>query len=137
MQFAANIRREDFTMEYGYSDAGYGALAAFMGTYSVVVLLLCVLIIVGMWKVFAKAGEPGWAAIIPFYNSYVLFKIAMGNGWLFLLSFIPAVGSIAVLVAYFMLAGKFGKGTGFGIGMVLLSPIFLLILAFGDAEYVG
>ncbi len=124
-------------MEYGYSDASYGALAAFMGTYSVVVLLLCVLIFVGMWKVFAKAGEPGWAAIVPFYNSYVLFKIAMGNGWLFLLSFIPAVGSIAVLVAYYMLAGKFGKGVGFGIGMVLLSPIFLLILAFGDADYVG
>ena len=137
MQITANIRREDFTMEYGYNDASMGALAAFMGTYSVVVLLLCVLIIVGMWKVFTKAGEPGWAAIVPFYNSYVLFKIAMGNGWLFLLSFIPAVGSIAVLVAYYMLAGKFGKGVGFGIGMVLLSPIFLLILAFGDADYVG
>lgn len=122
--------------DYGYSD-GAGALAAFSGIYSIVVLVLCVLIIVALWKVFAKAGEPGWASIVPFYGNYVLFKIAMGNGWLFLLCLIPFIGSFAPLVAYFMLAKKFGKGTGFGIGMALLTPIFLLILAFGDAEYEG
>ncbi len=123
--------------DYGYSEAGMGAMAAFVGVYYIVLLLVCVLIIVGMWKVFAKAGEPGWAAIVPFYNNYVLFKIAMGNGWLFLLTLIPAVGWIAPFVAYFMLAKKFGKGTGFAIGNALLTPIFILILAFGDAEYEG
>ncbi|MBQ4058724.1 MAG: hypothetical protein IJD40_07325 [Lachnospiraceae bacterium] len=105
--------------------------------YSIVVIIISVLLIIGLWKLFVKAGEPGWAAIVPFYNSYVLFKIAMGNGWLFLLTFIPCVGLIAPFVAYFMLAKKFGKGTGFGVGLVLLTPIFLLMLAFGDAEYEG
>lgn len=123
--------------DYGYSEAGMGAMAAFMGVYYIVLLVVCVLLIVGLWKVFVKAGEPGWAAIVPFYSNYVLFKIAMDNGWLFLLTFIPAVGWIAAYVAYFKLAKAFGKGTGFGIGMIFLTPIFLLILAFGDAEYEG
>lgn len=123
--------------DYGYSEGAAGALAAFVGAYYLVLLVLLVLVIVATWKVFVKAGEPGWASIIPFYSHYVLFKMALGNGWLFLLSFVPVVGWIAPYVAYFMLAKKFGKGTGFGIGMILLTPIFMLMLAFGDAEYVG
>lgn len=123
--------------DYGYNEGVAGALAAFYGVYTIVVLVVAVLLIVATWKIFVKAGEPGWAAIVPFYSQYVLFKIAMGNGWLFFLSFIPAIGWIAPYVAYFMLAKKFDKGTGFGVGMVLLTPIFMLMLAFGDAEYVG
>ena len=124
--------------DYGYDyGAGAGALTAFYGMYSIVVIIVSVLVIIGLWKLFVKAGEPGWAAIVPFYNAYVLFKITMGNGWLFLLSLIPCVGVIAPFVAYFKLAEKFGKGTGFGVGLVLLTPIFLLMLAFGDAEYEG
>lgn len=123
--------------DYGY-DVGTSAMSsAFWGTYSIAIIVISVLLIVGLWKLFVKAGEPGWAAIVPFYNNYVLFKIAMGNGWLFLLCLIPCVGAIAPFVAYFMLAKKFGKGTGFGVGLVLLTPIFLLMLAFGDAQYEG
>lgn len=124
-------------MDYGYSEAAGAGMMATMGVYYLVLLVVCVIALVAMWKVFAKAGEPGWAAIVPFYNNYVMFKIAMGNGWLFLLCLIPVVGSIVALVAYYKLAIVFGKGVGFGIGMIFLTPIFLLILAFGDAEYVG
>ena len=60
--------------DYGYSD-GSGALAAFMGVYYIVLLVVCVLVIVAMWKIFVKAGLPGWASIVPFYNMYCLFDI--------------------------------------------------------------
>lgn len=123
--------------DYGYSEAAGAGMMAAMGVYYLVALVICVIALVAMWKIFVKADEPGWAAIVPFYNNYVLFKIAMGNGWLFLLCLIPVVGSIVALVAYYKLAIAFGKGVGFGIGMIFLTPIFLLLLAFGDAEYEG
>ena len=123
--------------DYGYSEAGVGALLASLGIVWIIALVLCIVLYVALWKVYAKAGEPGWAAIVPFYSNYVLFKIAFGNGWFFLLCLIPYVGIIALYAAYFMLAKKFGKGVGFGIGMILLTVIFLPILAFGSAEYEG
>lgn len=114
-----------------------GMTGAALTVYYLVMLVIAVFMLVVLWKVYAKADEPGWAAIVPFYNLYVLFKITFGNGWFFLLSFIPFVGSVAQLVAYFKLAPAFGKGAGFGIGLIFLSPIFLAILAFGDADYEG
>ena len=103
----------------------------------VVELALCVLLIVAEWKIFTKAGKPGWHSIIPFLNLYDLFEIAGFNGWMFLLLLVPCVGAIFMYVVYWKLAQAFGKGTGFGIGMILLTPIFMLLLAFGDAKYVG
>lgn len=100
--------------------------------------------IIVMWKLFVKAGKPGWASIVPFYNLYVFFEITWGNGWLFLLillSIIPIVGSIAVLVIMIItmvkLAKAFGKSGGFAVGLVFLTLIFEAILAFGDSKYVG
>ncbi|MCR5654304.1 MAG: DUF5684 domain-containing protein [Lachnospiraceae bacterium] len=121
-----------------YSADAYNAAAAGASAGSIIFsLALSVIMIVAMWKIFAKAGEPGWAAIVPIYNAYVEFKIAFGNGWLFLLCLIPFVGSIVALVCLFKLGKAFGKSTGFCIGLVLLSPIFLLILAFGNSQYQG
>lgn len=122
---------------YGYDAGTSAALAGFSAAYTIVMLIIAVIMIVAMWKLFSKAGEPGWAAIIPLYNSYVLFKIAMGNGWLFLLSLVPVVNFVIGIMLYFKLAKAFGKGVGFGFGLLFLNPIFLLILAFGSAEYVG
>ncbi len=121
----------------GYDTAAAGTLAAFMGAYSFLFLAICVLMIVANWKLFTKAGEPGWASIIPFYNSYVLFKIAFGNGWLFLLCLVPLVNAVINIMLIFKLSKAFGHGVGFGFGLLFLSPIFLLILAFGSSEYVG
>ena len=90
-----------------------------------------------MWKIFTKAGKPGWAAIVPFYNIYTEFEIAGMNGWMFLLLLIPFVNFIVMIMLYLKLAKAFGKGTGFGIGLIFLNFIFTLILAFGSAEYVG
>ena len=93
--------------------------------------------IIAMWKIFTKAGEPGWAAIIPFYNVYTLFKITWGNGWKFLLLLIPIANIVIMIITEVKLAKAFGKSNGFAVGLVLLSTIFMLILAFGSSEYKG
>lgn len=100
-------------------------------------LALTVLLLVSLWKVFVKAGKPGWAAIIPFYNNYCLFDMTFGNGWLFLVTFVPCVNVIMLIIAYVKLAKAFGQSTGFAVGLIFLPIIFMPILAFGDAQYMG
>jgi len=90
---------------------------------------------VGMWKAFAKAGEPGWAIFIPVYNAVVFLKIAGKPVWWLLLMLIPVVNFIVAIVASIDFAKAFGKGTGFGLGVACLSFVFLPILGFGDARY--
>lgn len=119
-------------------DLYYSAAGATIGTgYLIFCLAIMVVTLVGMWKVYAKAGKPGWGAIIPFYNMYCLFDMAFGNGWLFLLSFVPCVNVIFGIMLNFKLAKAFGKGVGFGFGLLFFNVIFMLILGFGDAEYIG
>ena len=98
---------------------------------------LAVLIIAGIWKVFVKAGEPGWACIIPIYNIIVLLRIVDKPLWWIILFFIPCVGVIFTFIVMIALAEAFGKGVLFGIGLALLGFIFFPILGFGDAEYGG
>ena len=119
-----------------YSD-GFTALAAISGGFMIVLLALCVLFIVAAWKIFTKAGEPGWACIVPFYNAYVMFKITWGNGLFFLLMFIPLVNAVVGLITTYKLCKVFGHGFGFFLLMLFFSPIATLILAFGDSQYQG
>lgn len=109
----------------------------FGATYMITVLAIAVVAIVAMWKIFTKANKPGWAAIVPFYNLYTEFEIAGMNGWMFLLLLIPIVNIIVAIMLYVNLAKAFGKSTGFAIGLIFLNFIFMLILAFSSAEYVG
>ena len=87
------------------------------------------------WKVFEKAGKPGWAAIIPIYNMVVFLEIVGKPVWWIVLMFIPIVSLIISIILCISLAERFGKGTGFGIGIAFLGFVFLPMLAFGDAEY--
>lgn len=126
--------------DYDYG-SGYQS-ASSMGTgygiaYLVFLLVFYALIVVANWKIFTKAGKPGWASIIPFYNLYVLFEIAGMNGWLFLLLCLPIVNIVMMIMLYINLAKAFGKGTGFIIGLIFLPNIFTLILAFGSSQYQG
>ncbi len=98
-------------------------------------LALIVAIIAGFWKVFVKAGKPGWAAIIPIYNAIVLLEIAGKPLWWIILFFIPIVNIIVGIIACIALAKKFGKSDAFGVGLALLGFIFFPILGFGDAQY--
>ena len=104
---------------------------------SLIYLVIAVIVIASLWKVFTKAGKPGWAAIIPIYNLYVLLQIVGRPWWWLLLMLIPIVNFIIAIIVYIDLAKSFGKGVGFGIGLLFLSFIFLPILGFGDAQYVG
>src|SRR5213075_626513 len=103
----------------------------------IVGLLIALLLIVAMWKVFTKAGQPGWASIIPIYNLYVLCKIVGRPWWWILLMLIPLVNFIILIILIIDLAKSFGKGVGFGIGLFLLGVIFFPILGFGSAQYQG
>ena len=107
------------------------------GLSGIVSLVICLVIIIGLWKVFTKAGQPGWAAIIPIFNLYILCKIAGRPGWWVLLMLIPIVNFVIWIIVSLDVARNFGKGAGFGIGIALLSFIFLTILGFGDATYQG
>ncbi len=100
-------------------------------------LLLAVLTIVGMWKTFEKAGQPGWAAIIPIYNIYVLLKIAGRPGWWLILFIIPLVNVVISLIVSIDVAKKFGQGTLFGLGLWLFPFVFYMILGFGSYSYEG
>jgi hypothetical protein len=94
-------------------------------------------VIVAMWKIFTKAGQPGWACLIPFYNIYVLCKIVGRPGWWLILMLIPFVNVIIGIILCIDLAKSFGKGVGFGLGLIFLSFIFYPILGFGSAQYQG
>jgi hypothetical protein len=98
-------------------------------------LALVILIIAGFWKVFSKAGKPGWASLIPILNTYFLLKIAGKPGWWLLLLLIPVVNLVIIIITLVDLARNFGKGTGFAIGLLFLPMIFFLILGFGSATY--
>ncbi|AIO18800.1 hypothetical protein KQ51_00920 [Candidatus Izimaplasma bacterium HR1] len=96
-----------------------------------------IFMIVCMWKVYEKAGYPGVGAIIPIYNVYVEVKMGGFSGWALLLFFIPVVNVIFAFVLLFKIAENFGKGGGFALGLIFLSPIFWAILAFDDSVFQG
>ncbi len=119
------------------NDATSAAVAAGLIVYYVVFLAVMIVSLVGLWKVFVKAGKPGWGAIVPFYNTYCLFEMSFGTGWLFLLILVPCVGQVMMIIMWIKLAQAFGKGAGFGIGILFLPFIFLPMLGFGDAQFIG
>lgn len=135
---------------YGSSDATalmLTALAGIFGFLFFVILVIAILQIIGMWKVFTKAGEKGWKAIIPFYNLAILYKISGMSPYLVFLYigfFIPIVNifvafAFAVIDLYqkINLMKAFNKSTGFTVAMILVPFISYLVLGFGNSEYVG
>ena len=101
-------------------------------------LVFVVFVIAAMWKVFSKAGRPGWAAIIPIYNVYVLCKVAGRPGWWTVLWFVPLVNIVISIIVSIDVAKAFGKGGAFGFFLLwLLGIIGFPILGFGSATYRG
>jgi len=98
-------------------------------------LVVILLIIISLWKIFVKAGKPGWASIVPIYNLIVLIEICCKPLWWFILLLIPFVNIIVLIILYIELAKRFGKGVGFAIGLLILPFIFFPVLAFSDAKY--
>ncbi|QEG42428.1 DUF5684 domain-containing protein [Roseimaritima ulvae] len=113
----------------------FAAAGAVFVVFFLVMMALNLLIIVGLWKVFSKAGKPGWAALIPVYNLIVLLEIVKRPLWWVVLAMIPMVNLAVSIVLCLDLAKQFNKGPGFGIGLALLPYVFVPMLGFGSAEY--
>ncbi len=92
-------------------------------------------IIISLWVIFEKAGQPGVKSLIPFYNTYVLMELSGKPGWWFILLLIPGVGIAIYLIAMISLAEKFGRSSLFAVGLVLLPMCFFPLLAFGGSKY--
>lgn len=119
--------------EYQYSPLSTGAITAII----LCTLILSIFLIAAQWKVFTKAGQPGWAAIIPIYNIYIMTKIAGKPGWWVLMFFLPFVNFIFAIWLTNMISKSFGKDEAFTAGLILLGIIFWPILGFGSAKYQG
>lgn len=126
---------------YGYdrlSNVMYG-LFVFAFVYYIIMIVMCIIMVIAEWKMYAKAGKPGWAALIPFYNCYVLFQIVYGDdrGWSFLKIFIPLYNIYIMIKLYLDLPKVYGKPAVFGVGLLLLPYVFFPILGFGKSTYIG
>ena len=100
--------------------------------------VILIVLIVANWKLFAKAGQPGWASIIPIYNLVILLQIVgRPTWWIAAILFCPPVGLVFSVIMMVDLAKSFGKGGGFAAGLILLGFIFFPILAFGSSQYQG
>mgnify|MGYP001346109536 CR=1 FL=1 len=104
---------------------------------SIIYLAIIVTVIIGMGKVFIKAGQPGWACIIPIVNLYFLCKIAGRPGWWVILCLIPFINWIFLIIITNDISKSFGKGIGTTLGLIFLPFIFYPVLGFGDAQYQG
>jgi len=110
--------------------------AAITAVLWVLYFAFIIALIAGQWKTFTKAGKPGWGALIPIYNTYLLIKIAGRPGWWLLLYLVPIVNFVVALLVAIDIAVKFGKSTAFGVfALWLFAPIGWLILGFGNAKY--
>jgi len=127
----ALLAQNDFSQNRGGEIlAGAVALAMLATAFAVTCMMVA-----GIWMIFAKAGKPGWAALIPIYNLVVMLEIVDKPTWWLLLFCIPCVNVIASILVAVELANRFGQGAGFAIGMILLPMIFYPILGFGGAQY--
>jgi hypothetical protein len=116
--------------------AAAGAMALFGGVFLLFWLAIVVVIIVGMWKVFEKAGQPGWAAIVPIYNIYVLTQIAGRPAWWIVLFLIPIVNFVAALIISMDIAKAFGQSAAWGIVLLFIFGVIgYLMLGFGNYRY--
>ena len=102
-----------------------------------IVFLPFIICLIARWKIFTKAGRPGWAALIPIYRTYVMFDIVYGDGWKMLLLIIPLVNLFVALKFLLDLSIVYEKGTAFAIGLLFFEPIFICILGFDNGRYIG
>src|SRR2546426_10456642 len=108
-----------------------------LGLFFIYFLVIYAILVIPMWVIFTKAGQPGWGALIPIYSLYVILKIVGRPGWWLVLLLIPLVNLIILIIVYNDLSKSFGHGVGFTLGLIFLSLIFYYILAFGSSRYLG
>jgi len=123
--------------EQAYSnEAAAGAMAAF-GVFMIIALIIGLFMIICSWKIFVKAGKPGWASIVPIYSAIVLLEIVGKPVWWIILFIIPFVNIVIIIMVIHRLSRSFGKDIGMTLLLLLIPIIGYPMLAFGDAKYVG
>src|SRR5215472_3016728 len=121
-----------------FPTAATGGLLAMSGLFMLLMMAFAVVSIIGFWKMFEKAGQPGWAAIVPIYNMVVMMKIIGRPTWWVLLMLIPFVNFVVYLLVTIDVAKSFGQSPVFGIvALFLLCGIGYLMLGFGNYRYLG
>ena len=120
-------------------DGGFfGFLSGIFGlTFSCIWLFVVIAVIAGAWKIFEKADEAGWKAIIPFYNVWVLCEIVGRPGWWLILWLIPVVNFFIGLILAIDLAKSFDKSTLYGVALFFFPFVFTIILGWGESQYYG
>ncbi len=103
----------------------------------IIYIAILVMVIASMWTIYTKAGKPGWASLVPIYNIIVLLEMVGKPWWWLFLMFVPIVNIVIMVMIYHNLSLSFGKSSGFTAGIIFLGIIFIPMLAFGDAKYVG
>ncbi|MBI5759004.1 MAG: signal peptidase I [Planctomycetales bacterium] len=131
-----NLSRLGVLAQQGGGDAAAAAGGALIVLFVQLVVIEALYALM-WWKMFEKAGKPGWASLVPIYNVIVLLEIAGKPIWWIVLLMIPCVGFVVAILVFIEIAKSFGKGTGFAIGLILLGIVFFPILGFGDAKYLG
>jgi hypothetical protein len=121
----------------GPDPAALGGILACFGVFMLIMAVFGLVMLVAMWKVFTKAGEPGWACIVPIYNNMIVARIAGQPEVNGLLACIPIIGLIWGFPILFDFCRAFGKGTGFAVAMIFFPFICIPILGFGSAEHEG
>jgi hypothetical protein len=124
-------------MLYSLLSQSSGGNGAMSGVAWVFWFLFVVLAVIATWKIYTKAGQPGWAAIIPIYNWLVLLRIIGRPWWWLLLLLVPFLNIVIYIIMMLDLAKSYGRGVGFAIGLIVFPVIWLLILGFGSSQYVG
>ena len=123
--------------DFSNAGAAGGLFVGMLFTILMIGLAIGLFFAICYWRIFSKAGKPGWAAIIPIYNTIVLLEIVGRPIWWIILLFIPLVNLVILLILVFDLCRSYGQGGGFAIGMIILPIIFIPMLAFGNYPYVG
>ena len=127
-----------YTTSYASDSAAAGAASAIFGVFALVWLAIIVVFLISLWRLFVKAGKPGWAAIVPIYNQIVMLEIAGRPVWWFLIAmFVPFFGWWVQIVWFIDFAKSYGKSTGYGVFVALLPLIAVPVLAFSKTAYVG
>ena len=140
---ATSINYSYPSSSYSYSNVSNsgninpGVIFGIFSSLYAVFLLVFLIILVSNWKIFSKAGKPGWASLVPIYNLVIMLRIACMPEWMIILFFLPLVNAFIGLVVQVKMIKAFGKSTGFIIGYFFLPLIFLPILAFDSSQYIG
>jgi len=119
---------EELANQFGVPAEMIGAI---IGVYAGIIIFVYAI----FWKIFTKAGHPGWKAIIPFYNYYIYAKIIGKPGYWLVLFIIPYVSAIFLIWSINLLRKKFDKSLGYFFGLLFLPYVFFPMLAFGSAHY--